>query len=46
MQLMDNHDGSKTSRYFNFIYKLKFIPFLYKLRREFPTTETFGGIFL
>ena len=41
MQLMDNHDGSKTSRYFNFIYKLKFIPFLYKLRREFPTHRDF-----
>ena len=41
MQLMDNHDGLKTSRYLNFIYKLKFIPFLYKLRKEFPTHRDF-----
>ena len=41
MQLMDNHDGPKTSRFFNFIYKLRFIPFLYKLRRKFPTHRDF-----
>lgn len=41
MQLMDNHDGPKSSRYFNFIYKLKFIPFLYKLRKDFPTHRDF-----
>ena len=41
MQFMDNHDGPKTSRFFNFIHKLKFIPFLYKLRKEFPTHRDF-----
>ena len=41
MQLMDNHDGAKTSRFLNFIGKLRFIPFLYRLRRKFPTHRDF-----
>ena len=41
MQLMDNHDGPKTSRYLNFIEKLRFVPFLYKLRKKHPTHRNF-----
>ena len=41
MQLMDSHDGPKTSRYFNFIAKLRFVPFIYKLRKKFPTHRDF-----
>lgn len=36
MQLMDVHDGSKTTRYLNFFYKLLFLPKLIKLRVKFP----------
>ena len=41
MQLMDNHDGAKTSRYFNFLHKLSSIPFLIYLRTKFPTHRDF-----
>ena len=41
MQLMDNHDGAKTSRYLNFFEKLRFIPLVYKLRKQFPTHRDF-----
>ena len=44
MQLMDNHDGPKTSRYLNFIEKLRFVPFLYKLRKNIPHIEISGEI--
>ena len=37
MQLMDVHDGSKTSRYFNFFYKLFFLPKLLIFRKKNPT---------
>ena len=41
MQLMDNHDGAKTSRYLNFISKIRSIPFLLLMRKKFPTHRDF-----
>jgi hypothetical protein len=37
MQLMDHHDGAKTSRYFSFLKKLCYLPKLWKIRKRYPT---------
>ena len=41
MQCMDIHDGPKTCRLFNFIFKLQFIPRLLKIRKNYKTHRDF-----
>ena len=41
IQFMDIHDGPKTCRLFNFIFKLQFIPRLLKIRKIYKTHRDF-----
>lgn len=41
IQLMDHHDGAKSSRYINFINKIRYIPRLLRIRKKHATHREF-----